>query len=107
MRAEQLKGHLDVLLLSILSRGPSHGYAVAETLKERSRGAFALAEGTLYPALHRLEEEGALLSRWATVGGRRRRVYALTRSGRTSLKSQARGWRLFAAGVRGVLEGLG
>ena len=105
MRAEQLKGHLDVLLLSTLSRGPSHGYAVAETLKERSRGAFALAEGTLYPALHRLEEAGTLSSRWATVGGRRRRVYALTRLGKKALSREARGWRLFAARVQGVLAG--
>jgi PadR family transcriptional regulator PadR len=103
MRAEQLKGHLDLLLLSALSRGASHGYAVAEALRSRSGGALDLAEGTLYPALHRLEEAGALSSRWESVGGRRRRVYALTRRGRRALAREAQGWKRFAAGVTGVL----
>lgn len=104
MRAEQLKGHLDLLLLSTLARGPSHGYAVAEALRERSAGAVDLAEGTLYPALHRLEAAGALKSRWAEVAGRRRRVYALTGRGRKALAREASGWRTFAAGVSRVLE---
>jgi PadR family transcriptional regulator PadR len=103
MRAEQLKGHLDLLLLSALSRGSSHGYAVAEALRFKSAGALDLAEGTLYPALHRLEEAGALSSRWATVGGRRRRLYVLTRRGRRALAREAQGWKRFAAGVTSVL----
>ena len=104
MRAEQLKGHLDLLLLSTLARGPSHGYAVAEALREQSGGAIDLAEGTLYPALHRLESAGALSSRWAEAGGRKRRVYALTSRGRKALAREAEGWRAFAAGVSRVLE---
>ena len=107
MKPETLKGHLDALILSVVETAPLHGYAIISELRQRSGGTLALPEGTVYPALHRLEEEGALRSRWATVGGRRRRVYALTRSGRASLNREARGWRTFAAGVRGVLEGLG
>jgi PadR family transcriptional regulator PadR len=103
MRAERLKGHLDLLLLSTLARAPSHGYAVAEVLRARSRGAVDLAEGTLYPALHRLETAGALSSRWAEVAGRRRRVYRLTGRGRRALAREAEDWRAFASGISRVL----
>ena len=58
MRAETLKGHLDALILATLRDGPAHGYAVIEELKRRSGGAFELAEGTVYPVLHRLEYDG-------------------------------------------------
>jgi PadR family transcriptional regulator PadR len=104
MRPEELKGHLDLLLLSTLARAPSHGYAVAEALRARSTGTIDLAEGTLYPALHRLERARALTSRWAVVGGRRRRIYALTSRGRRALAEQTIGWERFAAGIRAVLE---
>src|SRR5260221_13341818 len=73
MNAETLKGHLDLLLLAALQSRPAHGYAIADTLRARSDGAFDLPEGTLYPALHRLERAGLLSSRWSEVGGRRRR----------------------------------
>ena len=81
MRAEVLKGHLDLLLLAAVRNQPAHGYAIAETLRSRSDGAFDLPEGTLYPALHRLERGGLLSSRWSEVNGRRRRVYQLTARG--------------------------
>jgi PadR family transcriptional regulator PadR len=100
----ELKGHLDLLLLATLARAPSHGYAVAEALRARSEGRIDLAEGTLYPALHRLEKARALTSHWAEVGGRRRRIYSLTRRGRRALAQEAVGWERFAAGMRGVLE---
>jgi PadR family transcriptional regulator, regulatory protein PadR len=107
MRAEQLKGHLDHLLLAILARAPAHGYAVAEALRVRSAGAIDLAEGTLYPALHRLESARALTSHWAVVDGRRRRIYSLTQRGRKALAQEAIGWESFTAGIRGVLQGAG
>ena len=75
MNRERLKGHLDLLLLSSLSAGPAHGYAVIAALRDRSEGTFDLPEGTIYPALHRLEDAGLLGSSWADAGGRRRRVY--------------------------------
>ena len=59
MRAEALKGHLDGLILAMLQGGPAHGYVIAQALRARSDGAFDLPEGTLYPALHRLEERGS------------------------------------------------
>ncbi len=74
MNAEKLKGHLDLLLLAAVRAHPAHGYAIAETLRARSAGTFDLPEGTLYPALHRLEKAGSLASRWSEVNGRRRRV---------------------------------
>jgi transcriptional regulator len=105
MRAEVLKGHLDLLLLSAVQGRPSHGYAIAETLRARSAGAFDLPEGTLYPALHRLEEAGWLSSKWSEVGGRRRRVYQLTARGVRALEGQQEEWRMFAEAVRAVVGG--
>jgi PadR family transcriptional regulator len=103
MRAETLKGHLDGLILATLAAGPTHGYAVIEQLKERSGGAFELAEGTVYPVLHRLEAEGLLASSWSEVAGRKRRVYRLTRRGRSALAGRRREWRDFAGAVEAVL----
>jgi transcriptional regulator len=104
MKAEALKGHLDLLLLAAVEARPSHGYAIAEALRDRSVGAFDLAEGTLYPALHRLERAGLLSSRWAEVGGRRRRLYALTAAGRKALAARRQEWRAFAGAMQAVVE---
>src|SRR5689334_13416147 len=81
VRGESLKGHLDLLVLSVLTDGPLHGYAIIEALRERSEDAFDLPEGTVYPVLHRLERSGLLASDWDTASGRRRRTYRLTRPG--------------------------
>lgn len=101
--SQTLKGYLDPLILAVLADDPLHGYAVIEELKARSGGELDLPEGTVYPALHRLEHRGLLRSAWTTVKGRRRRVYRLTASGRRELKSKAREWRTFARVVDGVL----
>jgi PadR family transcriptional regulator len=103
MKAEKLKGHLDLLLLSVLSRGPGHGYQVITQLKVRSDGAFELPEGTVYPALHRLESAGLLASTWDVVAGRRRRIYRLTLAGETALAEQAEQWREFSGSMTRVL----
>jgi PadR family transcriptional regulator PadR len=103
MKAEQLKGHLDLLLLSAVHRGPAHGYAIAETLRIRSGGTFDLPEGTLYPALHRLERAGLLSSRWSEGNGRRRRVYHVTVKGERALTRQQEEWRSFAEAVHAVV----
>lgn len=103
MKAEVLKGHLDSLVLATLRDRPSHGYAVIEALRQRSEGAFDLAEGTVYPVLHRLEAEGLLTSEWSTAGGRRRRIYRLTRRGTQVLGERASEWREFVAAVEAVL----
>ncbi len=103
MRADSLRGQLDALLLATLRDRPAHGYAVIEALRQRSAGAFDLAEGTVYPVLHRLEAEGLLASAWSTVGGRRRRVYRLTGRGESALGEREAEWRRFSTAVEAVL----
>ena len=103
MNQQQLKGHLDVLLLAVLGEGPAHGYAVIAALRERSDGTFDLPEGTVYPALHRLERGGLLSSEWADAGGRRRRVYHVTTAGAAALAAGQAEWRTFVTGVGSVL----
>jgi PadR family transcriptional regulator PadR len=96
---EALKGHLDLLLLAVLSKGSAHGYAVIESLRQRSGGLFDLPEGTIYPALHRLEAQGLLLSRWQEDTPRRRRVYELTTKGKRSLAKREEEWKMFSKAV--------
>jgi PadR family transcriptional regulator PadR len=103
MKPNSVKGQLDVLILATLDTGPAHGYAVGQALRERSDGAFDLPEGTIYPALHRLERDGLIESDWSTQDGRRRRVYRLTRSGRNALGTRRREWSAFAGAVQAVL----
>jgi PadR family transcriptional regulator, regulatory protein PadR len=103
MKAETLKGHLDGLVLATFLDGPAHGYAVIEELRRRSEGAFDLAEGTVYPVLHRLEAEGLLESGWSTAAGRRRRVYRLTRRGRAAFAQRRTEWQRFSHAVEAVL----
>jgi transcriptional regulator len=100
---QTLKGVLDPLILAVLAEGPLHGYAVIEELKTRSGGELDLPEGTVYPALHRLERRGLLRSAWTRAEGRRRRVYRLTASGRRELTAKSHEWRMFAQIVEGVL----
>jgi transcriptional regulator len=100
-----LRGTLDLLLLQALSRGPLHGYAIAREIERGTADALGVEEGSLYPALHRLEDRGAVTARWSTTGSRRRvRVYALTRRGRTQLAEEKSGWRDFARAVARMVE---
>src|SRR5258707_10483327 len=96
MDRERLRGNLDLLLLSVLAAGPAHGYEVIAALRRRSESTFDLPEGTIYPALHRLEDAGLLASDWADASGRRRRVYALTDKGAAALAAEQVQWRRFA-----------
>jgi transcriptional regulator len=106
MEAEMLKGHLDALVLAALESGPTHGYAIIETIRARSGEAFDLPEGTVYPALHRLEKAGLLKSAWMTPpGGRKRRVYELTKHGRDGLAQRRSAWTRFATAVQTSLAG--
>ncbi len=102
MRAEVLKGHLDFLLLATVAAQPAHGYRIIEALRERSRGHFDLAEGTVYPALYRLERAGLLASSWSSVTGRKRRVYRLTQRGASALARERRAWSDFVRAVESV-----
>jgi DNA-binding PadR family transcriptional regulator len=105
MRAEELKGHLDALLLAALEDGPRHGYAVIEALRGSTGGRLDLPTGTIYPALRRLEQAGLIKGSWSVVGGRSRREYRLTAAGRRALAWRRAEWREFAAMVSAALEG--
>jgi DNA-binding PadR family transcriptional regulator len=105
MRAEELKGHLDALLLAALEDGPRHGYAVMEALRRSTGGRLDLPTGTIYPALRRLEAAGLIAGSWSVVAGRRRRNYCLTAAGARALSGKRSDWRDFAATVSAALEG--
>jgi len=103
MIGEALKGHLDLLLLAVLEKGPAHGYVIIDMLRVRSGGIFDLPEGTIYPALHRLEEDGLLSSHWSENGGRRRRIYQLTSRGRLVLATRQQEWNRFVQAVNSTV----
>jgi PadR family transcriptional regulator PadR len=99
-----IRGHLDLLLLSVLDdTGPVHGYAVITALRDRSDGAFDLPEGTVYPALQRLERAGLVASRWDETSPRRRRIYQLTADGHRARAAKKQEWRGFVVGVQAVI----
>ena len=103
MPGDLLRGHLDRLLLAVLAESPGHGYELSQRLKQRSGGELEVHEGSLYPALHRLERGGLVESSWSTRDGRRRRVYSLTSSGRREAAASQREWRAFSVAVDRVL----
>jgi PadR family transcriptional regulator PadR len=105
MHPEALRGHIDTMVLAALRNGPAHGYALVRELATQSDGVFELGEGTVYPALHRLESDGLVASTWTKHEGRRRRVYEITSSGEAALSDRHRDWRAFARGMNALLEG--
>jgi transcriptional regulator len=103
--SDQLHGTLDMLVLKTLQSGPLHGYAIAVRLGQLSRDVLQVEEGSLYPALYRMEARGWLSSQWAvTETGRRARFYKLTRSGRTQLTAETESWQRLSAAVADVLS---
>ena len=104
MRGEELKGHLDALLLAALEDGPRHGYAVIEALRASTGGRLDLPTGTIYPALRRLETVGLVSGSWSVVAGRQRREYRLTAAGIRALSGKRADWRDFAATISAALE---
>lgn len=96
-------GAVEMLLLEVLSDGPSYGYEITQTVLSKSGGRFELKEGSLYPALHRLEREKLLAASWQEADGRRRKYYRLTAAGRKAADARKTAWRQFAAGIDGVL----
>ena len=100
----ELRGHLDLMVLATLRRtGPVHGYGLIVALRDASGGAFDLPEGTVYPALHRLERDGAVRSEWDHAAGRKRRIYTLTPVGEVALAARTTQWTEFAKGMRAIL----
>ena len=99
-----LKGTLPVLILQILSQNERHGYAIAQEIKQRSRGVLDFKEGSLYPALHAQEKKGLIQSSDRTHDGRRRRYYRLTRPGAEALETHRNEWRQLSTAVTTILE---
>ena len=99
-----LHGTLDALILKTLAAGPRHGYGIASFIENTSDDSIVVEEGSLYPALYRLERRGWLEAEWATSElGRRAKFYRLTRQGRAQLAVETAAWRQFAAGVSKIL----
>lgn len=96
------RGRLDMVVLSILAERPTYGYALIEELRDRSHGAFDLPEGTVYPALHRLEAAGKLASTRTMANGRSRRYYSITPVGRAALTAEREAWNYLVAAVTAV-----
>lgn len=104
-RAELLRGTLDLLILKALSAGELHGLGVSRRIEQITAGTFAVQPGSLFPALHRLEEKGWLSASWETSeNNRRAKYYALTRSGRKQLGEEAAQWHRIALAIARALE---
>ena len=104
MEGDALRGHLELLLLAALARADQHGYALIEWLRAQSAGALDLGEGSVYPALRRLEAAGFVTSSWRSGDGRRRRVYRLTKRGGRRLTTEREQWSRLVCTVALVLE---
>lgn len=103
-RLELPQGTLDLLILKALSLGPQHGWAITERLHQVSRATLQVPQGSLYPALHRLERHGWISARWdASDNNRRAKYYELTRTGRRQLKAETEDWRRLTSVVDLVL----
>ena len=102
-REAVLTGQLDLLVLAVIARRPAHGYAVLEALRVKSGGLFDLPEGSLYPALYRLERAGLLGSETRVVAGRTRRTYAITASGRAALRERQAAWQRLVRSIAAVM----
>jgi transcriptional regulator len=104
-RTDVLQGMLDMLILKTVAAGPLHGYAIAQRIHQTSRALVHVPQGSLYPALHRLERRGLLAATWSdTETGRRARVYRLTRKGQAALEREVAGWQRLAQAIHWILE---
>ena len=100
-----LQGTLDLLILKAVSLEPMHGWGIAQRIQQISRDALQVNQGSLYPALHRLEDRGWITARWGTSeNNRKARFYRLTAAGRAQLATEAANWERFAHAVRLVLS---
>jgi transcriptional regulator len=103
--ADQLHGTLDMLVLKILAAGPDHGYGIAQRIQQRTTDVLLVEEGSLYPALYRMEQRGWIRSTWGlSENNRRARFYRLTRAGRRQLDAETASWKRLAGAVERILE---
>lgn len=105
---DQLRGHLDLLVLTTLERGEAHGFEILQRLNREGNGAFAMKEGTVYPVLYRLEERGHARARWEADDvprkGPPRRLYSLTAAGKRELANQRAAWQTFVQVMERIVE---
>lgn len=105
-KSELLQGTLDLLVLKILALGPNHGWGIANRIRQMSRDELSASQGSLYPALHRLEVKGFVKSAMtSSENNRRARVYTLTAAGRRHLETETNTWEQFVASMGRILEG--
>ena len=106
LRSDLPQGTLDMLVLRVLAHEPLHGYAIAQRLRHMSRDVVKVPQGTLYPALHRLENRNLLAAEWTrSETGRSAKYYRLTAKGRAQLKAESESWERLAEAVRAILQG--
>lgn len=103
-KSELLQGTLDLLVLKIVALGPIHGYAIAQRINQISREVLQVQQGSLYPALHRLEKRRLLKGEWRETGGRDAKYYSLTRAGRRALDAEQKNWNRLAGAVAMILR---
>ena len=104
-KSDLLQGTLDMLILKVVALGPTHGYAIAQRLQQMSKDVLQVQQGSLYPALHRLEKRGWVKAEWAASDtGRDARFYTLTRLGRKQLDEQRENWDRLSAAITGILR---
>jgi len=104
-KSDLLQGTLDVLILKVVALGPTHGYAIAQRLQQMSGDVLQVQQGSLYPALHRLEKRRWLKAEWAASDtGREARFYSLTRLGRQQLEAQRANWDRLSTAISGILR---
>lgn len=105
LNSDALRGSLDLLVLKTLSLAPMHGWGISQRVQQISDGVLEVNQGSLYPALQRLEKDGLITSEWGTTDNNRRaRYYSLTRAGRRTLNTEIESWRRFSAGLEAVLR---
>lgn len=105
-KADLLQGTLDLLILKALTLGSLHGWGISKRIRQMSRDVLEVNQGSLYPALHRLEDRGLLSSEWGVSDeGRRAKFYSLTKAGRARFAEEEESWNLFALAVGHVLQG--
>jgi PadR family transcriptional regulator PadR len=103
--SELLKGNTDSLLLSLISREPTYGYQIVKELEKKSNGYFQFKEGTLYPALHRLERENLISGKWQMLpNGQQRRYYYITENGKQVLAKRLATWQDFSTALKAVIQ---
>jgi PadR family transcriptional regulator PadR len=104
-KEDLLQGTLDLLILRTLTLGPQHGWGIAQRIEQQSRAVLSITQGSLYPALYRLEEQGSIAAEWGTSDNNRRaKFYRLTAAGKRQLERETESWERFATAVGHVLK---